>query len=200
MPPSSASRSRRPSSPLETKPSAVGSPISDSTAPVCTGSAIAEAGCLMSAENRRTRPSPRPKPTVAPSRLKAQAATGASDGTERVDGSVVRHAGLPRSSFTRLLQAVFEAALQVVAVEVAADEDQLARALLAGFPRRAAVGVHHHVHTLVGVTLWRAVDRQDTLAAEDVRSLDLQESAHPLLEFVGIDRPIGRDRQALHLF
>src|SRR5471030_106108 len=200
-PPSRARRSRRPSSPPETKPSLVGSPISDSTAPLWRGSVIADAGCLMSADNRRTRPSPSPKPTVAPSRLKAQAAMGASHATERVGGSVVCHAGFPRSSFTPgLLEAVFEAALQVIAVEIAADEDELARALLARLPRRAPARVHHHVHALVDVALGRAVDRQDALAAEDVRPLDLQERAHPLLELVGIDRLVGGDRQALHLF
>jgi autotransporter-associated beta strand protein len=62
---------------------------------------------------------------VAPSRLKAQAAAGASAATERAGGRVCRQAGFARSSFTRLFQAVFETTLQVVAVEIAADEDEL---------------------------------------------------------------------------
>src|SRR5690242_4467262 len=67
-----------------------------------------------------------------------------------------------------LLKAVFEAALEVFAVEVAADEDELARALLSLLPRRAPVGIHHHVHALEDVAARRAVDRQDALAAQDV--------------------------------
>src|SRR5690349_3396942 len=95
-----------------------------------------------------------------------------------------------------LLQAVFEAALEVLAVEVAADEDQLARALLAVLPGRAPVGIHHHVHALVDVALGRAVDGEDTLAAQDVLAPELQQRAHPLLEPVGIDRPVGAEGEA----
>ena len=59
--------------------------------------------------------------------LKAQAAAGASAATARPGGRVCRQAGFERSSFTCLLQAVVEAALEVLAVEIAADEDELAR-------------------------------------------------------------------------
>src|SRR5262249_39021494 len=96
------------------------------------------------------------------------------------------------------LQAVFEAAFQVLAVEVAADEDKLARALLAVLPGLAPVGIHHHMHALIDVAPRRAVDRQDALAAEDVGAAQLQERAHPFLEFVGIDRPVGSEAEALH--
>src|SRR4029079_4627149 len=95
-----------------------------------------------------------------------------------------------------LLQTVFEAALEVLAVEVAADEDELARALLAVLPRRAPVGVHHHVHALIDVAPGRAVDRQDALAAQDVLAPELQQRAHPLLEPVRIDRPLGAEGAA----
>src|SRR4249920_2562938 len=129
-------RSSRPSSPPLTKPSPAGSPTSASTAPLCTGppctgEAASGAAAAISAGSRRTLPSPSAKATVAPSRLKAQAAAGASAAIERAGGRVCRHAGFARSGFTRLLEAVFEAALQVVAVEIAADEDELAGTLLA---------------------------------------------------------------------
>src|SRR6185503_6809908 len=151
---------------------------------------------LISAGRSRTRPSPSANATVLPSRLKAQAAAGASDATDRDGGSMLRHSGFPRSSFTVLLEAIFEAALQVLAVEVAADEDQLAGAFLAILPRRAPVGVHHHVHALEDVAPRRAVDRQDTLAAQDVAAAQLQERAHPFLEPVGIDRPVRGEAEA----
>src|SRR5262249_40769665 len=127
-----------------------------------------------------------------------QAAAGASATTERDGGSVVRHSGLARSSFTSL-QAVFEAALEVLGVEVAADEDELAGALLAFFPRRAPVGVHHHVHALIDVAPRSAVDRQDALAAQDVLALELQQRAHPFLEAIRIDRTVAAEREARHL-
>src|SRR5712672_2111392 len=138
-------RSRRPSSPPLMKPSSAGSPTSASTAPPCTGGAASGAAAAISAGSRRTLPSPSAKATVAPSRLKAQAAAGASAVTVRAGGRVWRQAGFARSSFTRLFQAVFEAALEVIAIEVAADEHQLARTLLIVFPRRAPVAVHHHM-------------------------------------------------------
>ena len=68
----------------------------------CTGEAASGAASSMSAGSRRTRPSPSAKATVAPSRLKAQAAAGASAATERAGGSVCRHAGFARSSFTAI--------------------------------------------------------------------------------------------------
>src|SRR5262249_35289876 len=114
-------------------------------------------------------------------------------------GRVCRQSGLPRSSFTDLLQAVFEAALEVLAVEVAADEHELARTLLAVLPRLTPVGVHHHVHALIDVALGRAVNGEDALAAQDILAAQLQQRAHPLLELVGIDRPVGAEGEAGNL-
>ena len=98
--PSGAIRSTRPSSPPLTKPSPVGSAIRASTAPPCRGAAAVGVGAAISAGSSRTWPSPRAKATVLPSRLKAQAATGASVARERADGRVCCQAGLARSSFT----------------------------------------------------------------------------------------------------
>ena len=56
------------------------------------------------------------------------------------------------------------------------------------------------MHALIDVASRRAVDGQDALAAEDVGAAQLQQRAHPLLELVGIDRPVGGERQALDLF
>src|SRR5882672_93540 len=165
--PSRPMRSRRPSSPPLIKPSPVGSPTSASTAPPCTAGAASGAAAAISAGSRRTLPSPSAKATVAPSRLKAEAAAGASAAMERAGGRVCRQAGFARSSFTRLLEAVFEAALQVVAVEIAADEDELAGTLLAVLPGRTPVAVHHHMDALEDVASRRTVDGQNALAAED---------------------------------
>src|SRR6266446_646637 len=192
--PSTPRRSRRPSSPPLTKPSPAGSPTSASTAPPCTGGLASGADAAISAGIERTLPSPRAKAAVAPSRLKAQAAAGASAATVRAGGRVWRQAGFARSSFTRLFQAVFETTLEIVAVEVAADEHELARTLLAVFPRRAPVAVHHHVDALVDVAPRRTVDGQNALAAEDVAAAQLQQRAHPFLELVGIDRAFSADR------
>src|SRR5882672_8958927 len=169
--------SRRPSSPPLINPSPAGSPTSASTAPPWTGAVASGAAVAMSAGSRRTLPSPSANATVAPSRLKAQAAAGASAATVRAGGKVCRQAGFARSSFTRLFQAVFEAALQVLAVEVAADEDELAGALLAVLPRRTPVAVHHHVDALVDVAPRRTVDGEYSLAAEDIGTAQLQERA-----------------------
>src|SRR6266853_1904615 len=99
---------------------------------------------------RSRRPSSPPlmKPSSAGSPTNASTAPpciggDASAAIERAGGRVCRQAGFARSSFTRLFQAVFEAALQVLAVEVAADEDELAGTLLAVLPRRTPVAVHH---------------------------------------------------------
>jgi len=116
--PSAAMRNTRPSSPPLTKPSPAGSPTTDSTTPPCRGSAAGVSAAWMSAGSSRTRPSPSAKATSELSLLKAQAATGASPAMERPGGSVCCQAGSARSSFT-LFQAVVEAALEVLAVEVA---------------------------------------------------------------------------------
>src|SRR5215218_767298 len=179
--PSAAMRSSLPSSPPLTKPSPAGSPTSASTAPPCNGSAAGVSAALTSAGNRRTRRQAR--------RLQRHGPAA---------GSAARPDLKDRAS--RLLQAVVEAALEILAVEVAADEDELARALLAFFPGRAPVGIHHHVHALVDVASRRAVDGQNALAAEDVGTTQLQQCAHPLLELVRIDRPVGAERQAFDLF
>jgi hypothetical protein len=52
------------------------------------------------------------------------------------------------------------------------------------------------MHALIDVASRRTVDGQDALAAEDVGAARLQEGAHPLLEFLRIDRTIGAERQA----
>src|SRR5262245_43955494 len=197
--PSALRRSRRPSSPPLMKPSPAGSPIRHRTAPPCTGGRASGAAAVISAGSRRTEPSPKAKAAIVPSRLKAQAATGASLLTDREGGSAWRQAGLARSSFTRLFQAVFETALEVLAVEIAADEDELAGARLAVLPRRAPVAVHHHVHALKDVAARGAVDGEDALAAEDVGTAQLQERAHPFLEPLRHDRPVGRERQTRDL-
>ena len=51
----------------------------------------------------------------------------------------------------------------------------------------------------IDVALGRAVDRQDALAAQDVAAAQLQQRAHPFLELVGIDRPVGGEGQARDL-
>src|SRR5262249_38581241 len=154
---------------------------------LCRGSARAGGSTARSAGTMRTRPSPSAKP-AAPSRAKAQAVTGASQAMLRVGGGSNAQRAFKTSSFIGRNAASdlagFEALLQRLAIEIAADEDQLAAALVAVLPGIAPVGIHQHVHALEHVATRRALDIEDALGAEDVRSLALQQLAHPTLELV----------------
>src|SRR5215472_2218618 len=83
--------------------------------------------------------------------------------------------------------------------QLAADEDDAAFAFLARLPRALVVAIENHVHALEHEALVVVLERQDALAAQNVRSLDLHELLHPGKELVGVERPVGLERDRLHL-
>src|SRR5215469_11968959 len=84
--------------------------------------------------------------------------------------------------------------------QLAADEDDAAFAFLARLPRALVVAIENHVHALEHEALVVVLERQDALAAQDVRPLDLHELLHPGKELVGVERLVGLERDRLHLF
>src|SRR5215813_4507243 len=84
--------------------------------------------------------------------------------------------------------------------QLAADEDDAAFAFVARLPGALVVAVENHVHALKHEALVVVLERQDTLAAQNVRPLDLHELLHPRKELVGVERLVGLERDRLHLF
>src|SRR5215468_10481724 len=84
--------------------------------------------------------------------------------------------------------------------QLAADEDDAAFAFLTRLPGALVVAVENHVHALKHEALVVVLERQDTLAAQNVRPLDLHELLHPRKELVGVERLVGLERDRLHLF
>src|SRR6516164_4211156 len=84
--------------------------------------------------------------------------------------------------------------------QLAADEDDAAFAFLARLPRALVVAIENHVHALEHEALVVVLERQDALAAQDVRPLDLHELLHPGKELVRVERLVGLERDRLHLF
>src|SRR5262249_8168734 len=75
--------------------------------------------------------------------------------------------------------------------QLAADEDDAAFAFLARLPRALVVAIENHVHALKHEALIVVLERQDALAAQNVRPLDLHELLHPGKELVRVERPVG---------
>src|SRR5262249_6609506 len=84
--------------------------------------------------------------------------------------------------------------------QLAADEDDAAFAFLARLPRALMVAVENHVHALEHEALVVVLERQDALAAQNVRPLDLHELLHPREKLVRVERLVGLERDRLHLF
>src|SRR6266404_4328232 len=84
--------------------------------------------------------------------------------------------------------------------QLAADEDDAAFAFLARLPGALVIAVENHVHALKHEALVVVLERQDALAAQNVRPLDLHELLHPRKELVGVERLVGLERDRLHLF
>src|SRR5215470_4819984 len=84
--------------------------------------------------------------------------------------------------------------------QLAADEDDAAFAFLARLPRALVVAIENHVHALEHEALVIVLERQDALAAQNVRPLDLHELLHPGEKLVGVERLVGLERDRLHLF
>src|SRR5260370_11143825 len=83
--------------------------------------------------------------------------------------------------------------------QLAADEDDAAFTLLARLPGALVVAVENHVHALEHESLVVVFERQDALAAQNVRPLLLDEVLRPGQELVRIDRVGAPERDRLHL-
>src|ERR1700728_1077599 len=61
------------------------------------------------------------------------------------------------------------------------------------------IAVEDHVHALKDEALVVVLERQDTLAAQNIRTLFLHQVLHPRKEFVRIERLFAFQRNRLHL-
>ena len=66
-------------------------------------------------------------------------------------------------------------------------------------PFALVIAVEHHVHALEHEALRIVLQRDDALAAQDVRALGLHQVLDEGEELVRIERLVGRDRDRLHL-
>src|SRR5262252_5303546 len=183
-------------------------------APSCTGT-------LRGSPPRGTNTSaPSPSTKAAVSLRKCAATTGAPVLTGRVrsttDGVLARLSvmrllrphreerackvrGLRKLKAVPSRRAAGKAFPDLVHGQLAADEDDAAFAFLARLPRALVVAVENHVHALEHEALVIVLERQDALAAQNVRPLDLHELLHPGKELVGVERLVGLERDRLHL-
>src|SRR5262252_4184391 len=184
-------------------------------APSCTGT-------LRGSPPRGTNTSaPSPSTKAAVSLRKCAATTGAPVLTGRVrsttDGVLARLSvmrllrphreerackvrGLRKLKAVPSRRAAGKAFPDLVHGQLAADEDDAAFAFLARLPRTLVVAVENHVHALKHEALGVVLERQDALAAQNVRPLDLHELLHPGEKLVGVERLVGLERDRLHLF
>src|SRR3569833_1100463 len=106
---------------------------------------------------------------------------------KEVGDSTLRHAG-------------GEAFADFLFRQFAADEDDAAQALLALLPRPLMIAVEDHVHALEDEALGIVLEREDALAAQNVRAFLLHQLLHPREELVGIQGLLTPERHALHVF
>src|SRR5215831_3289736 len=211
--PSASVATTLPSSPPVTMRAASAAEVR--TAPSCTET-------LRGSPPRGTNTSaPSPSTKAAVSLRKCAAATGAPVLTGRVrsttDGVLARLSvmrllrphreerackvrGLRKLKAAPSRRAAGEAFPDLVLGQLAADEDDAAFTLLARLPWALVVAVENHVHALEHEALVVVLERQDALAAQNVRPLDLHELLHPGEKLVGVERPVGLERDRLHLF
>src|SRR5215470_15400324 len=95
--------------------------------------------------------------------------------------------------------AALEALPDLVLRQVAADEHHAAHPLLALAPLALVIAIEDHVHALQHEPRVVVLERQDALAAQDVRPFLLDQVLHPGKELVGVERLLGRKRDRLHL-
>src|SRR5262249_15166176 len=202
--PSASVATTLPSSPPVTMRSA--SAAEARTAPACTGT-------LRGSPPRGTNTSaPSPSTKAAGSLRKCAATTGAPVLTGGVrsttDGVLARLSvmrllrshreereckvrGLRKLKAVPSRRAAGKAFPDLVHGQLAADEDDAAFAFLARLPRALVVAIENHVHALEHEALIVVLERQDALAAQNVRPLDLHELLHPGKELVRVERPVG---------
>ena len=83
--------------------------------------------------------------------------------------------------------------------QLAADEHELAVALLAVLPGPLVVAVQDHVHALEHEALGIVLEIEDALAAQDGRAVLGDELLDPGKELVGAERLVGLERERLHV-
>src|SRR3954463_13220034 len=83
--------------------------------------------------------------------------------------------------------------------QLAADEHELAVALLAVLPGALMVAVQDHVHTLEHEAVGIVLEIEDALAAQDGRTVLGDELLYPGEELVGAERLVGLERERLHV-
>mmetsp|Transcript_91087 Transcript_91087/g.257346 ORF Transcript_91087/g.257346 Transcript_91087/m.257346 type:complete len:202 (-) Transcript_91087:764-1369(-) len=91
-----------------------------------------------------------------------------------------------------------EPIVELIPVEVLADEDELVLTRLVGAPRLIEGRVIDHVHRLVDVTIWSSSDVQNPFHAVNVVAPLSQNEAHEILHFVQVELPGSRDADAAH--
>src|SRR5215813_14652490 len=104
-----------------------------------------------------------------------------------------------RASLIRLRHAFGETLADHLLGHVAADEDGAADALLAVLPRPLVVAVEDHVHALEDEALGIVLERQDALAAQDLRPFLRHQVLDPGKELVRVERLVGLHRERLHV-
>src|SRR6185312_4464277 len=82
--------------------------------------------------------------------------------------------------------AALETLPDLILRQIAADEDDAAQALLAVLPRALMIAVEDHVHALEDEALGIVLERQDALAAENLRTLLRDQILHPGKELVRV--------------
>src|SRR6476661_482563 len=95
--------------------------------------------------------------------------------------------------------AAFKAPLDLVHRHVAADEHEAAQAFFVLLPVALVVAVEDHVHALEHEALVVVLEREDALAAQDVRPFLLDQVLDPRKELLGVERLVGRERDRLHI-
>src|SRR5262249_37230960 len=103
------------------------------------------------------------------------------------------------ASLIRLRHALGESLADHLLGHVAADENGAAEALLAVLPRPLMIAVEDHVHALEDEAFGIVLERQDALAAQDLRPFLRHQVLDPGEELVGIERLVGPHRERLHM-
>ena len=85
-----------------------------------------------------------------------------------------------------LLGLAGQGGVQLLAVQLTADEDEAAFALFIFLPRALVIALDDHVHALHHVTLGIALEGNDALEAKDIRAVGLGDLLDPREEPLGV--------------
>src|SRR5262249_30025623 len=84
--------------------------------------------------------------------------------------------------------------------QVTADENNPAVTVLVGTPRTLVIAVENHMDTLEHKPFGVVLERQDSLAAQNIGPFSRHQILDPGKELVGIQRRLTPERHALHVF